>query len=101
MLQIHSAWGCGVAQHSTTQPPWLSPRTPISQSCQAVLSGHTGCRRAQGMSRIQGFQQRGEICGLAGQRISDTKEKGKIQQHKREWVERGRRARSVQKGVWR
>lgn len=97
LLQICSAWGPdGVAQHSSALVA-SSRGAPLAR---AASQGSVGPGAAGGLRKragMQGFQQRKEICVFAGQRISDTKGKGKIQQHNRGRVEKGRTARRLQK----
>lgn len=96
LLQICSAWGHGVAQHSSALVAF-SQRAPLARAASQCSVGTRAAEELRKRADMLGSRQRGEICVLAGQRISATKDKGKIQQHNRVWVEKGRRARSLQK----
>lgn len=96
LLQICSAWGRGVAQHSSALVAF-SRRAPLARAASQCSVGTRAAEELRKRADMLGSQQRGEICVLAGQRILATKDKGKIQQHNRVWVEKGRRARSLQK----
>lgn len=96
LLQICSAWGRGVAQHSSALVAF-SRRAPLARAASQCSVGTWAAEELRKRADTLGSRQRGEICVLAGQRISATKDKGKIQQHNRVWIEKGRRARSLQK----